>query len=33
MPELEALYFRKILKKWVVDLYLKNGQDFGVLLE
>ena len=33
MPELKALYFRTFLKKWVVDLYLKNGLDFGVLLE
>ena len=32
MHEWEAFNFRKILKKWVIGLYLKNGQDFGVLL-
>ena len=29
MPEWEAFYFRKFFK----NLYLKKGQDFGVLLE
>ena len=33
MPEWEAFHFRKIFKKWVLGLCLKNGQDFGVLLE
>ena len=33
MPEREAFYFRNFFLKWVLDLYLKNGQDFDVLLE
>ena len=33
MPEWEAFYFRKFFLKWVLGLYLKNGPDFGVLLE
>ena len=33
MPEWEAFYFCNFFLKWVLDLYLKNGLDFGVLLE
>ena len=33
MPEWEAFYFCKFFFKLVFDLYLRNGQDFGVLLE
>ena len=33
MPEWEVFYFRNFFFKWVLDLYLKNSQDFGVLLD
>ena len=33
MSEWEAFYCRKFFFKLVLGLYLKNGQDFGVLLE
>ena len=34
MPEWEAFYFRNFFfKKWVLGLFLKKSQDFGVFLE
>ena len=33
MPEWDGVLFSKFFLKWVLGLYLKNGQDFGILLE